>query len=99
MLTIMLLTPIIGAVALLLVDDSNRAGVDLIKQITLITTIITFALSVAIWIGFTPGSAQYQYTVEQAQLGFMHLRFGVDGISLYYVLLTTFITPICILAS
>ncbi len=53
---------------------------------------------------FDSNSSQYQFTAfspvpEGANLSFCHLHIGVDGLSLYFVLLTTFTMPICILAS
>jgi NADH-ubiquinone oxidoreductase chain 4 len=51
------------------------------------------------WGEFDSSSSQYQFTVEYNQLSYLHMHMGVDGLSLYFVLLTTFTMPICILAS
>jgi NADH-ubiquinone oxidoreductase chain 4 len=51
------------------------------------------------WGEFDSSSSQYQFTVEYNQLSYLHMHMGVDGLSLYFVLLTTFTMPICVLAS
>ena len=45
------------------------------------------------------GMANFQFVYEFDHLSFLHFNLGIDGISLYFVLLTTFITPICILSN
>lgn len=70
-----------------------------IKNLALITAIINFFVSLFIWLQFDGSSSQYQFVYETADLGFLHFNLGIDGISLYFVLLTTFITPVALLAS
>ena len=70
-----------------------------IKQIALLTSLINFFISLFIWYQFDSNTTQYQFVSEFNQLNFCHLNFGVDGISIYFVLLTTFITPIALLSN
>jgi NADH-ubiquinone oxidoreductase chain 4 len=42
---------------------------------------------------------QYQFVFEFAEISFCHFHIGVDGLSIYFVLLTTFITPLCIISN
>lgn len=56
-------------------------------------------VSLVLWGEFDSNSSQYQFTTEFGNISFCHLHIGVDGLSLYFVLLTTFTMPICILAS
>ncbi len=65
------------------------------KQIALFTSLVVFVVSLALWAEFDGSTSEYQFTQEY----FNHVKLGVDGISLYFVLLTTFITPICILSN
>jgi len=59
-----------------------------------------FFISLFLWYEFDSSCAtQFQFVSEFNQLNFCHLNFGVDGISLYFVLLTTFITPIALLSN
>jgi len=69
------------------------------KQIALFVTLLNFLVSLVLWGEFVSNSSQYQFTQEFNQVSFCHLHIGVDGLSLYFVLLTTFTMPICILAS
>lgn len=81
-----------------------------IKNIALITTLINFIISIILWIQFDSNYIGYQFVTElpinTSSLGlkienidFITIRLGVDGISIYFVLLTTFITPIALLSS
>jgi hypothetical protein len=70
------------------------------KKIALTTSLINFFISLFLWYEFDSSCAtQFQFVSEFNQLSFCHLNFGVDGISLYFVLLTTFVTPIALLSN
>lgn len=70
-----------------------------IKKIALTSTLITFIISIYIYCEFDSITSEYQFTQEFNQVNFCHFYLGVDGISLYFIILTTFITPICILSN
>ena len=61
--------------------------------------LLNLIFSIIIWGLFDSGINEYQFTAEYNKLDFCHLRIGMDGLSLYFVLLTTFIMPICIASS
>ena len=69
------------------------------KRITLITMLINFIISIYIWLEFDSNTSQYQFVYEFIDLSYCHLNIGIDGISLNFVLLTTFISPIAILSN
>lgn len=69
------------------------------KKLALLFTLLNFVVSLVLWGEFDSNSSQYQFTSDWGQLSFCHFHIGVDGLSLYFVLLTTFTMPICILAS
>lgn len=73
------------------------------KRIALSGTLINFVISIVLWASFNANMPEgtYQFTQEflPEQVTFCHLHIGVDGISLYFVLLTTLIMPICILSN
>lgn len=69
------------------------------KRVALGTSLIHFLFSLILWGEFYSSTSEYQFTQEFHQVNFCHLHIGVDGISLYFLLLTTFITPICILSN
>jgi len=70
------------------------------RWIALSFTLITFILSVGIYIMFDKSVTGYQFVEQANWLGNgINYKMGVDGISILFVLLTTFIMPICIIAS
>ncbi len=78
-----------------LVQVENRS-----KWIALGFTLITFVISIFVFFGFDSSVAGYQYVEKAGWLGNgINYKMGVDGISILFVLLTTFIMPICIIAS
>lgn len=70
-----------------------------LKKIAIITSLINFIISLILWIKFDNQYMGYQFITSISSLEFIQLNLGVDGISLFFVLLTTFITPIALLAS
>jgi len=104
MLTILILIPIIGTLFILPMSDSNKdaQSIQQMKKIALTTTIINFIVSLFVWYNFDSNTTQYQFVTSlelTESLQFCQLNFGVDGISLYFLLLTTFISPIAILSN
>jgi len=95
MLTALFFIPLIGALSLLFVNKNES----LMKRITLGTTIINFLISIVIWGKFDNNTHEYQFVQEWAEISFCHFNVGIDGISLFFVLLTTFLFPIIILTS
>ena len=71
----------------------------LLKKIALITSLMNLMLSIIMWLQFDPNYLGYQFVTEFEKISFLNINLGVDGISIYFVLLTTFITPIALLAS
>lgn len=98
MLTTLIVIPFIGSLVLLPMNDTTAAGVDRVKKVALVVSLIVFILSVIMWGEFDSSATQYQFVQEFNTLSFCHLNIGIDGISLYFVLLTTFITPLCLLS-
>jgi NADH-quinone oxidoreductase subunit M len=90
--------PLAGFILLLLVP---RERVRAIRQLALGISIATFALSLALLAGFDRGSAAFQYETSLPWIASPEIRYhvGIDGISLWLVLLTTLLTPIGILIS
>ena len=61
----------------------------------------TFAVSLAVWAAFDPSRSDFQFVEQARWLPDFNITYhmGVDGISLFFVLLSTFLTPICVIAS
>ena len=99
MLSLLLLIPIIGSLLLLTISEDSLENKIRMKRITLITMLINFLISIYIWLEFDSNTSQYQFVYEFIELNYCHLNIGIDGISLYFVLLTTFVSPIAILSN
>ncbi|MFA5949849.1 MAG: NADH-quinone oxidoreductase subunit M [Hyphomicrobium sp.] len=95
-LSIVTFLPLAGA---LFIATLNREALQNIRYVALWTTLITFVVSLAIWLNFDPTTAGFQFVEERPWLGSIKFKMGVDGISMLFVILTTFIMPLCILAS
>jgi NADH-quinone oxidoreductase subunit M len=99
-LTSLIVLPVIGALALLLVrDDEEHEG--LIRRIALIISVLVFAETLLLWWRFTPATADFQFVEHHdwiPQFGISY-TVGVDGISLLLVVLTAFLTPLALLSS
>ena len=102
MLTILMLLPLIGAaiIALFVRGDNEQSARDA-RYVALFTTLATFAASIALWVGFDPATADYQFVEQYSWFAGLKIDYhlGIDGISLFMVLLTTFLMPMCILCS
>lgn len=99
MLSLLLFIPILGSILLLFVSDNEK-----MKKIALATSLVNLVLSVYMWVQFDSSTTQFQFVQSPNSIGDLALNFyqfniGVDGISIYFVLLTTFITPIAILSN
>jgi proton-translocating NADH-quinone oxidoreductase chain M len=90
--------PIWGMISLFFTNSSHYLR---LKQIALGFSIITFYFSLLLWVLFDKGSVYFQYLGVLPWFSFLGLPFvtGLDGLSLFFVLLTTFLIPICLLAS
>jgi NADH-quinone oxidoreductase subunit M len=92
--------PLVGAVIVLIIRGDDAAARRNMFQVALWTTIITFIISLFIWYAFDNQSAGFQFVEELPWLGgAITYKMGVDGISILFVILTTFLMPLCILAS
>src|SRR5690606_13033800 len=92
--------PLVGAFLILLIRDEGAAARRNIRNVALLTTVFTFVLSLFIWIGFDYSVPGFQMVEKREWLDSgISYHMGVDGISMLFVILTTFLMPFCILAS
>lgn len=93
-----LLSPILGAMLILFIPGSN---IKAIRTIALTASMFTLVVSLFLWIWFDKSTAKFQFVNEFLWIPSSNINFvlGIDGISLFFVLLTTLIMPLCILAS
>lgn len=99
-LSLVTFLPLVGAFLILLIRDDGDAARRNIRNVALLTTVFTFAVSLLIWIYFDNAEAGFQFVEKAAWLDSgISYHMGVDGISMLFVILTTFLMPLCILAS
>jgi NADH-quinone oxidoreductase subunit M len=92
--------PLLGALFLAAIKGEDEAAVRNARWVALWTTLITFAVSLVLVVQFDPANPGFQFVEKRPWLAdtiFYHV--GVDGISMPFVILTTFLMPLCILAS
>jgi NADH-quinone oxidoreductase subunit M len=79
----------------------EREGVELMKWTSLLISLLAFFGSIFLWIGFDSGTGKFQYveTIDWIIPGGWSIVVGIDGISLFFVLLTTLLVPLCLLGS
>ncbi|MCO5132878.1 MAG: NADH-quinone oxidoreductase subunit M [Phyllobacteriaceae bacterium] len=99
-LSIVTFLPLVGALIIAIIPADSDIARRNIRNTAFFTTVFTFLISLLIWYGFDNSSAGFQM-VEKVEWigGFMNYHMGVDGISMLFVILTTFLMPFCILAS
>ena len=99
-LSALLILPLLGAAFILLLPGETEATKRNARWIALFATLITFALSLVAWGRFNPAEPGFQLLEEHDWFSHVILyKLGVDGVSMPFVLLTTFLMPICIAAS
>jgi NADH-ubiquinone oxidoreductase chain 4 len=99
MLALLVLIPVLGSLLLIPINENSPESLNKIKIIALTTSLINFLISLKLWLNFDSSCTTFQFVYEFNQLSFCDFNIGVDGISLFFVLLTTFITPIAILSN
>ena len=96
-LSSLILLPTIGALFIFFVRSSN-SQYQSSKYVALFITLANFILSLYLWIVFDKSIIDFQFVEEREWIsGFVNYKVGVDGISILFILLTTFITPICVI--
>ncbi|NQW14462.1 MAG: NADH-quinone oxidoreductase subunit M, partial [Rhodobacter sp.] len=100
LLSIVTFLPLVAAVILaLFLRGEDAAAQRSAKWLALIATTTTFVVSITIWLQFDPSNTGFQMVEEHDWLGGLKYKMGVDGISILFVLLTTFLMPLVIAAS
>ena len=97
-LSILIFAPIILSLPILLFKKDNEK---LIKIYSLAISLLTFVISLFVYFAFDPNTADYQFVEKFTWISYINTQYylGMDGISLLLVVLTTFMMPLCIIAS
>lgn len=100
LISLLVTIPFIGIITVLsMVSYDLSSDSKLLKSTALFITIVELLLSLVIWILFDNSSKYFQFVQEKHSIGYYDFYLGVDGISIYFVLLTTLIIPIAIISN
>jgi NADH-quinone oxidoreductase subunit M len=96
-LTLVTFVPLAGGLLLLLLPRRDRD----IRIFALVVSLLTFVLSLHLPVYFHRAQTEFQYQIDKQWISTpnIHYHMGIDGISLWLVVLTTFLTPLCVLIS
>ena len=96
-LTLVTFVPLVGALLLTVLPRRDRD----IRVIAFLVSLITFALSLHLPVYFHRANSEFQFSVDKPWISSpnIHYHMAIDGISLWLVVLTTFLTPLCVLIS
>jgi NADH-ubiquinone oxidoreductase chain 4 len=92
----LILIPLIGMFTIMLISNPEKSKN---KVIALYTSILNFLVSLFIYIIFDYSNIDYQFVQEITEIKGLNIYIGIDGISIYFILLTTLITPLVILSN
>ena len=96
-LSSLIILPTIGAIFILFGRSSSNYNAA--KYISLFVSLANFILSLYLWYIFDKTNSDFQFVEERIWLeGFINYKVGIDGISILFIILTTFITPLCIIS-
>ncbi|MCO4825789.1 MAG: NADH-quinone oxidoreductase subunit M, partial [Amylibacter sp.] len=97
LLSIVTFLPLLAAIVLVVFLRGDDAAAQLnAKRVALVATLATFVISIAIYTQFDPNDTGFQLVEEYEWFGGLNYKLGVDGISVLFVLLTTFLMPVVI---
>ncbi|HJO73021.1 MAG TPA: NADH-quinone oxidoreductase subunit M, partial [Rhodospirillales bacterium] len=101
LLSLITFLPMVGAGFILLVRGEDEIVKRNARSVALWTSLITFLLSILLWINFDTTTAAFQFEERAGWIPAFNISYhlGVDGVSMLFVLLTTLLTPVCVLAS
>ena len=96
-LSLIIFIPLIGAIFIFITTGSQKNVEKNSKYIAIFTSLANFFLSILLLFSFDNTTSEFQFVEEKNWIdGFISFKLGVDGISILFILLTTFIVPICI---
>jgi NADH-ubiquinone oxidoreductase chain 4 len=99
LLTLLLIIPLFGIFGISTGMSYQLLDISRIKKIALITSIFNLIISLIVFILFDFSNNQFQFVQEYHQISSFDFYLGLDGLSIYFVLLTTIITPIALLSN
>jgi len=96
-LSAIIFIPLIGALFILVIKGEQKIVEKNSKYVAIFSSLTNFFLSIFLWYSFDTSTSEFQFVEKKNWMeGFINFQLGIDGISILFILLTTFIAPICI---
>ncbi len=96
-LSAIIFIPLIGALFIFVIKGEQKIVEKNSKYVAIFSSLANFFLSIFLWYSFDISTPEFQFVEEKNWIeGFINFQLGIDGISILFILLTTFIAPICI---
>ncbi len=96
-LSAIIFIPLIGAFFVFIIQGPQKTVEKNAKSVAIFSSVVNFFLSLFLWYSFDTTIPDFQFIEKKNWIsGFINFQLGIDGISILFILLTTFITPICI---
>jgi len=97
-LSSLILLPLLGSIFIFFSKSKSNTHVTS-KYLALFVSFANFILSLYLWYLFDPSTSEFQFLEERSWIkGFINYKVGIDGISILFIILTTFITPLCVVS-
>ena len=97
-LSSLILLPVIGAFFIFINKSGTKSDFRSSKYVAVFTSFSNFIISIYLWYIFDPAFTDFQFVESRIWLeGFINYKVGIDGISILFIILTTLITPLCII--
>ena len=98
-LSFIIFFPLIGALFILFIKNNPENNNLNARYVAIFTSFTNFALTIYLWFLFDNLSSDFQFVENREWLrGYVNFRLGIDGISIFFILLTALIIPICVLS-
>ena len=99
-LSAIIFIPLIGAFFIFVTKGVQKNVEKNSKYVAIFSSLTNFLLSIFLWYSFDTTTADFQFVEKKKWMeGFINFQLGVDGISILFILLTTFIAPVCIFSA
>ena len=99
LLSSLILLPLLGSLFILFIREKTTKNYQSIKYVALFVSFSNFIISLYLWYLFDNSISDFQFVEEKVWIkDFINYKVGVDGISILFIILTTFIVPLCVVS-
>tara|TARA_B100001778_G_scaffold311824_1_gene295058 strand:- start:310 stop:1794 length:1485 start_codon:yes stop_codon:yes gene_type:complete len=99
LLSSLILLPLLGSLFIFFIREKTTKNYQSIKYVALFVSFSNFVISLYLWYLFDNSISDFQFVEEKVWIkDFINYKVGVDGISILFIILTTFIVPLCVVS-